>query len=295
MNCSFRVLELERSVVHGAGATTTGSTSMTWCSKRGSGETPMRILCSPGSVSRLASTVTASSAASARSTGGRIREPNAVWVTPRRPVEQLLAQALFQLGDPVGQCGLGDPVSPRGGAERLRPLPREYDRARASTDELWKDLTPDEVAWRPHENSSGIGWHLGHQAAVAHFMIRNLTAAEPSPDPALDGLMDSANPERFRGALPTIRRLTESLLRRLRHGSYLPRSAIWKLDACWPAGSRPTASRNFSSPLPGPPDRLRRWVARCSRWISGAQKPSGPGPGLLRRSPTSRSGPRPPG
>ncbi|WP_246561354.1 hypothetical protein [Streptomyces roseirectus] len=39
-------------------------------------------------------------------------------------------------------------------------------------------------------------------------MIRNLTAAEPSPDPELDGLMDSANPERFRGALPTVERLT---------------------------------------------------------------------------------------
>ena len=53
-----------------------------------------------------------------------------------------------------------------------------------------------------------IGWHLGHQAHVAHFMIRNLTAAEPSPDPALDGLMDSALPEQFRGALPTVPRLS---------------------------------------------------------------------------------------
>jgi len=87
-------------------------------------------------------------------------------------------------------------------------LLREYDRARAYTDELWKDLSPDEVTWRPHENSSAIGWHLGHQAHVAHFMIRNLTAAEPSPDPALDGLMDSALPEQFRGALPTVRRLS---------------------------------------------------------------------------------------
>ena len=86
-------------------------------------------------------------------------------------------------------------------------LLHEYDRARAYTDELWKDLTPDEVTWRPHENSSAIGWHLGHQAHVAHFMIRNLTAAEPSPDPELDGLMDSANPEKFRGALPTVDRL----------------------------------------------------------------------------------------
>ncbi|MBT2422797.1 DinB family protein [Streptomyces sp. ISL-22] len=90
----------------------------------------------------------------------------------------------------------------------LRGLLREYDRARAYTDDLWRDLTPDEVTWRPHENSSAIGWHLGHQAHVAHFMIRNLTAAEPSPDPVLDGLMDSANPEKFRGALPTVERLT---------------------------------------------------------------------------------------
>lgn len=86
-------------------------------------------------------------------------------------------------------------------------LLEEYDRARAYTDDLWRDLTPDEVVWRPHDNSSAIGWHLGHQAHVAHFMIRNLTAAEPSPDPELDGLMDSANPEEFRGALPSLERL----------------------------------------------------------------------------------------
>ncbi|WP_432845353.1 DinB family protein [Amycolatopsis sp. CA-161197] len=87
-------------------------------------------------------------------------------------------------------------------------LLREYDRARAYTDLLWKDLSADEVTWRPNENSSAIGWHLGHQAHVAHFMVRNLTAAEPSPDPELDGLMDSAQPEQFRGALPTVERLT---------------------------------------------------------------------------------------
>lgn len=91
----------------------------------------------------------------------------------------------------------------------VKALLREYDRARAYTDELWKDLSPDEVTWRPSEHSSAIGWHLGHQAHVAHFMIRNLTAAEPSPDPELDALMDSAQPERFRGALPTVKRLTE--------------------------------------------------------------------------------------
>lgn len=90
----------------------------------------------------------------------------------------------------------------------LDELLREYDRARTYTDQLWKDLTPDEVTWRPDENSSAIGWHLGHQAHVAHFMIRNLTAAEPSPDPELEALMDSAQPEQFRGALPTLQRLT---------------------------------------------------------------------------------------
>lgn len=84
----------------------------------------------------------------------------------------------------------------------------EYDRARGYTDDLWRDLTPDEVVWRPDEASSAIGWHLGHQAHVAHFMVRNLTAAEPSPDPELDELMDSSYPEQFRGALPTLARLT---------------------------------------------------------------------------------------
>lgn len=34
------------------------------------------------------------------------------------------------------------------------------------------------------------------------------TAAEPSPDPELDGSTDSADPEQFRGALPTVQRLT---------------------------------------------------------------------------------------
>jgi hypothetical protein len=94
----------------------------------------------------------------------------------------------------------------------LKPLPElleEYDRALAYTNDLWRDLRPDEVVWRPHADFSPIGWHLGHQAHVAHFMVRNLTAAEPSPDPELGDLLDSASPESARGALPTIERLTE--------------------------------------------------------------------------------------
>lgn len=78
----------------------------------------------------------------------------------------------------------------------------EYDRALAYTDSLWRGLSADEVAWRPNDESSAIGWHLGHQAAVAHYMVRNLTAAEPPVDAALDALMDSATSEPDRGALP---------------------------------------------------------------------------------------------
>ncbi len=89
----------------------------------------------------------------------------------------------------------------------LDDLLHEYERALAYTDALIADLTDDEVHWRPNDESSAIGWHLGHQAAVAHFMIRNLTAAEQSPDPELDPVMDSATPERQRGDLPPVERI----------------------------------------------------------------------------------------
>ena len=92
-------------------------------------------------------------------------------------------------------------------APTLVELLAEYDRALGYTHDLTADLTADEVAWRAGENASAIGWHLGHQAAVAHFMIRNLTAAEPEIDPELDRLMDSATAEPDRGAIPDLRRL----------------------------------------------------------------------------------------
>jgi hypothetical protein len=83
----------------------------------------------------------------------------------------------------------------------------EFDRALAYTDALQVGLTPEQIAWRPQTESSGIGWHLGHQAAVAHYMLRNLTAAEPKIDADIEALMDSATPERDRGDLPSLDRI----------------------------------------------------------------------------------------
>ena len=99
----------------------------------------------------------------------------------------------------------------------MTPAPRhpipdllaEYDRAVGYTDSLWQDLDADEVFWRPEPDSSAIGWHLGHQAAVSHFMVRNLTAAEPMLDAELDRLMDGATAERDRGDLPPLDRLRD--------------------------------------------------------------------------------------
>lgn len=89
----------------------------------------------------------------------------------------------------------------------LTDLVAEYDRALRYTAALTADLTADEITWRADEDASAIGWHLGHQAAVAHFMVRNLTAAEPELDPEVDRLMDSATAERDRGELPDVGRL----------------------------------------------------------------------------------------
>ncbi len=89
----------------------------------------------------------------------------------------------------------------------IKQLLAEYDRALAYTNDLTADLTADEVTWRPNEQSSAIGWHLGHQPAVAHYMVRNLTAAEARLDPPLDELMDSATEESQRGDLPEVDRL----------------------------------------------------------------------------------------
>lgn len=69
---------------------------------------------------------------------------------------------------------------------------------------LVAELDADQIAWRPDENSSSIAWHLGHQGAVNHYMVRNLTAAEVTFNSAFDAVFDSATPELGRGSLPTL-------------------------------------------------------------------------------------------
>jgi len=91
----------------------------------------------------------------------------------------------------------------------LTELLIEYDRSRHYSDLLTLDLTTEELNWRPDEHASAIAWHLGHQAHVAHFMLRNLTAAEPSPNGKIDRVMDSATPEPERDHLPTVTELRE--------------------------------------------------------------------------------------
>lgn len=79
----------------------------------------------------------------------------------------------------------------------------EYRVAQAYSLALTDDLDDGQIEWRPDENSSAIGWHLGHQAAVNHYMVRNLTAAEVSFDEAFDKVFDSATSEPLRGDLPS--------------------------------------------------------------------------------------------
>ena len=86
----------------------------------------------------------------------------------------------------------------------LAMLREEYELARRYTQSLYDDLSDAEAHWRPQENSSGIGWHLGHQGAVNHYLMRNLLDAEASLNPDFDALFDSANPESNRGALPPL-------------------------------------------------------------------------------------------
>jgi hypothetical protein len=87
----------------------------------------------------------------------------------------------------------------------LEMLRDEYDLARRYTQSLYADLPEADVHWRPAPQSSGVGWHLGHQAAVTHFLVWNLLAAEPRLNPQFDTLFDAVTPEEQRGTLPPLR------------------------------------------------------------------------------------------
>ena len=86
----------------------------------------------------------------------------------------------------------------------LATLREEYDLALRYTRSLYEDLPEPDVQWRPTQKSSAIAWHLGHQAAVNHFLLRNLFDAEASIEPRFDALFDAANPEENRGDLPVL-------------------------------------------------------------------------------------------
>ena len=86
----------------------------------------------------------------------------------------------------------------------LDSLREEYDLARRYTQVLYEDLSEADAQWRPSPQSSSIAWHLGHQAATAHFVLRNLINAEASLNPAYDALFDSASPVASRGQTPPL-------------------------------------------------------------------------------------------
>lgn len=89
-------------------------------------------------------------------------------------------------------------------AADLRELLDEHAHAQRYSLALVAGLSAADVAWRPHADSSAIGWHLGHQGAVNHYLVRNLTAASASLNTEFDRLFDSATPEPDRGELPPL-------------------------------------------------------------------------------------------
>ena len=117
----------------------------------------------------------------------------------------------------------------------LEMLRDEYNLARHYTQNLYADLPEAAVHWRPAPKSSGIGWHLGHQAAVNHFLVRNLLAAEPSLNPQFDALFDAVTPEEQRGTLPPLPAI-------LTYREAIARRTHEHIDAVL-AGTRPAAQQ----------------------------------------------------
>ena len=117
----------------------------------------------------------------------------------------------------------------------LEILRDEYDQARRYTQSLYADLPEADVQWRPGPKSSGIGWHLGHQAAVNHFLLRNLVAAESSLNPQFDALFDASTPEEQRGHLPALSALV-AYREEVAHRTYAHMHTLL-------AGTRPAAQQ----------------------------------------------------
>lgn len=86
----------------------------------------------------------------------------------------------------------------------LETIRYEYELARQYTLRLYDDLDESTIMWRPSYQGSSIGWHLGHQAAVNHYVLRNWVNRDGSIDPTFDGIFDAATEEIGRAFLPPL-------------------------------------------------------------------------------------------
>jgi hypothetical protein len=86
----------------------------------------------------------------------------------------------------------------------LETMRHEYELARQHTLSLYQDLDEPTVMWRPSHQSSSIGWHLGHQAAINHHTLRNWINRDGSINPDFDRIFDAATEEIGRGWLPPL-------------------------------------------------------------------------------------------
>jgi hypothetical protein len=80
----------------------------------------------------------------------------------------------------------------------------EYELARQYTLSLYDDMDESSIMWRPSYQGSSIGWHLGHQAAVNHYVLRNWINRDGSINPVFDRVFDAATEEIGRGFLPPL-------------------------------------------------------------------------------------------
>lgn len=86
----------------------------------------------------------------------------------------------------------------------LETMGREYELARQFTFSLYDGLDEAAAMWRPSYQGSSIAWHLGHQAAVNHYTLRNWVNRDGSIDAAFDRIFDAATEEIGRAFLPPL-------------------------------------------------------------------------------------------